>query len=180
MERMIDFYNKELMRFSKAYGHLPSSEKLEKVDDFIDTDSTKIAWTRALKRDLALGKRAKFDERCLRKALYRPFTPQWMYFHRQMNEMIYQMPKLFPTAEAENLVIGVSASQSRSEWSVLISDRLVSLHTADMVGSQWFPLYVYEGTPDERESGQRGLAFGERSRELNRRDGISDDALRRL
>jgi predicted helicase len=45
-------------------------------------------------------------------------------------------------------VIGLSASESRSAFSVLISDHVPSLHAADMVGSQYFPLYLYDIVDD--------------------------------
>ncbi|MDP2219975.1 MAG: type ISP restriction/modification enzyme, partial [Hydrogenophaga sp.] len=54
------------------------------------------------------------------------------------------MPRIFPNASAENIVIGVSASASRSAYSVFISDCVASLHAADMVGSQYFPLYLFD------------------------------------
>ena len=76
--------------------------------------------------------------------LYRPFNKQWLYFNRNLNEMVLQMPRLFPDAGSQNIVIGVSASASRSAYSVFISDHVASLHAVDMVGSQYFPLYLYD------------------------------------
>jgi predicted helicase len=98
-----------------------------------------------------------------------------MYFNRRLNERVYQMPRFFPDSAAKNVVIGVSASVSRSAYSVLISDRVASLHAADMVGSQWFPLYVYEDEPDEEgtlfSAGRKGAGSPVR------RDGITDAGL---
>jgi predicted helicase len=179
MSRLVNFYNSELSRFATAHEKLTRAQRGAKVDGFINTDPTKIAWTRALKRDLVLEKRAKFDEGSLREGLYRPFTRQWMYFNRRFNEMVYQMPRLFPDAASENIVIGVSASESRSAWSVLISNQVTSLHATDMVGSQYFPLYVYETADGEEETEglkQRGLALAGKV-PPRRHDGISDAGL---
>ncbi|MEY4750171.1 MAG: hypothetical protein RIQ60_2385 [Pseudomonadota bacterium] len=148
MTRMIAFYNREADRFAAAYGALEKKAREARVDDFIDTDATKVAWTRALKQELVKGRNFDFDQASLVQGLYRPFSKQWLYFNRRFNEMVYQMPRLFPGAPDKNIVIGVSASDSRSAYSVFISDHVASLHAVDMVGSQYFPLYLYDD-PDE-------------------------------
>jgi predicted helicase len=177
MTRMIAFYNSETERFSRAHRALDRKQRDSLVADFINADPTKIAWTRALKQDLVRDKRAVFDESSLVRSLYRPFTQQWMYFNRRFNEMVYQMPRLYPDATAENIVIGVSASESRSAWSVFISDQVASLHAVDMVGSQYFPLYLYDEPHPEEDAGpQAGLALSAEG-DANRRDGITDQGL---
>ena len=40
--------------------------------------------------------------------MYRPFTREWLYFSRRLNEMVYQMPQIFPHADAENRLICVT------------------------------------------------------------------------
>jgi len=110
--------------------------------------------------------------------MYRPFSKQWLYFDSFFNNCVYQMPRLFPVASAENLVIGVSASESRSGYSVLLTNVLPSMHAADMVGSQYFPLYVYDvkdgGTPDGQLFGREE---GSSDKGVARRDGITDAGL---
>jgi predicted helicase len=149
MGRMIEFYNHEADRFAQTYPGLEKKQREALVDDFIDTDPTRIAWTRALKQEFAKDRRFDFDSTCLVPGLYRPFTKQWLYYNRRFNEMVYQMPRFFPDAKAQNIVIGVSASDSRSAYSVFISDHITSLHAVDMVGSQYFPLYLYDDPVDE-------------------------------
>ncbi len=160
MTRMIGFYNQEAKRFDTAHPGLDKRQREDLLDDFIDADAAKIAWTRSLKQELAKDRRFAFDEGCLVPGLYRPFMKQWLYFNRRFNEMVYQMPKFFPDAKSENLVIGVSASDSRSAYSVFISDHVASLHAVDMVGSQYFPLYLYDDPEDDaptNESTQRPM-----------------------
>ncbi len=152
MERMISSYNQEADRLAQAYPGLDKKQREALIDDFIDTDATQIAWTRALKQELTKDRRFAFDATCLIPGLYRPFTKQWLYYNRRFNEMVYQMPRLFPDATAQNIVIGVSASDSRSAYSVFISDHITSLHAVDMVGSQYFPLYLYDEPVDEAAS----------------------------
>ena len=144
MVGMIDFYNQEADRLSNSHPELDKKQRESMLDDFIDTDTTHIAWTRALKQDISKDRRFTFDESCLVTSLYRPFNKQWLYFNRRFNEMVLQIPRFFPDAAAKNRVIGVSASDSRSAYSVFISDQIPSLHAVDMVGSQYFPLYLYD------------------------------------
>ena len=181
MRRLIDFYNSERNRFAEAYAVLDKAQREAAVEGFVSLDPSKIAWTRALKRDLARNKPAQFDDDALVKSLYRPFFRQWMYFNRRFNEMVYQMPRFFPDAAAENIVIGVSASESRSAWSVSISDHVASLHSTDMVGSQYFPMYVYGGDAEEVEEteAQQTLNLSEEPKAATpmRRDGITDEGL---
>jgi predicted helicase len=181
MHRLIAFYESQRKRFATAHRGLDNKRRDDAVDGFIDTDSTKIAWTRALKRDLARDKAAEFDETSLVVGLYRPFSRQWLYFNRRFNEMVYQMPRFFPDAAAENIVIGVSASESRSAWSVSISDCVASLHATDMVGSQYFPLYVYDAGAEEPEEVEHQQSFDLNDKPKvaapKRLDGITDQGL---
>lgn len=151
MTRMIEFYNSEVHRFDKAYSGLDKKQREPLVDNFINTDRTKISWTRSLKSELSKDRTFEFEYACLTRSLYRPFNKQWIYFNRRFNEMVYQIPRIFPSAEVKNIVIGFSAPSDRSALSVLISDHVPSLHAVDMVGSQYFPLYLYESA---EETGQ--------------------------
>lgn len=177
MASMIAFYNSEVERYRKACNGKSKSQWPE-VDSFLNRDAAKMSWTREVKQDLGRHNKRAFRPEGIVPASYRPFTRQWLYFDRHFNNCVYQMPRFFPSASAKNLVIGVSASASRSGYSVLIADSVPSLHTTDMVGSQYFPLYVYEEQEDEAEETglQRGLAFAARDKAV-RRDGITDEGL---
>lgn len=144
MRSMIDAYNGEVGRFDAAHPGLVKAQRESLMEDFLDADPTKISWTRALRNDAARSVRLSFVAERIVPSEYRPFARMWLYFDRRLNEMVYQMPRLFPHAGAVNRVIGVSASESRSGFSVLMTDAVPSLHCADMVGSQFFPLYLYE------------------------------------
>lgn len=180
MKRMIEFYNAEADRFSRANVELHTEARRAKADTFVNSDPSCISWTRALKQELVKDRRFAFDNACLVKSLYRPFTKQWLYFNRRFNEMVYQIPQMFPDARTENIVIGVSASESRSAYSVFISNCIPSLHAVDMVGSQYFPLYLYEEAADEAQDDvpQAGLFdAGPTNSQSKRRDVITDEGL---
>lgn len=168
MKRMIDFYGAELDRY-KAEG-LPKD-----VGNFVDDNVRKISWTRALKSDLEKGNAIDFSSNNVVIGIYRPFQKQWLYFDRRTNEMIYQMPRIFPNAEAKNLVIQVSGIGARAGFSALMVDRLPNLHTVD--SGQCFPLWLYEeGRPEGGLFTEPGSAIGT----LTRRDAITDEGLARF
>lgn len=145
MRRMIDFYNSEVTRFEQAFAGKERKQREAAVDDFINTDPTLISWTRASKQDVVKGKQFDFARNALVPSLYRPFTKQWLYFNRHFNEMVYQMPRIFPDAEADNVVICVSGPGCISGFTALISNVPVELCISAMKGgSQCFPLYLYD------------------------------------
>lgn len=146
MVNTISFYNQEVDRFSQAFGNLDRKAREDKVSGFIDTDATKISWSSSLIPDLISLKKGLFDKGKLANSLYRPFTRQWLYYDDMFNHRVGQMPKIFPTANAENLVICVSGVGARSGFAALITNTLPNLHTVD--SGQCFPLYLYESARD--------------------------------
>ncbi|PYC07917.1 type ISP restriction/modification enzyme [Pseudomonas sp. MB-090624] len=174
MSSMIGFYNSEVARFEAAYKGLDTKARQELVNNFIDVNPARISWSRALKQNLGKGRTFTFESECLVTGLYRPFTKQWLYFNRAFNEMVLQMPRLFPSASAGNLVIGVSASGEKVAFSALISRHVPSLHFIDIEGSQCFPLYLY----DEAAQASTDDLFAEPVEGgLRRREAITDASL---
>ena len=127
MRRMIDNYNAAVEAGTAA--------------EAINTDSTHINWNRQLIRDLTAHKRHKFNADSIRSGFYRPFCAQSVYFAREMNDMIYQLPQILPTASHSNLTITVE-DDSRKDLTSLMTDLLPDLHT--MGTTQTFPLYTWE------------------------------------
>lgn len=185
IKQMIEFYNGELDRFDATLKDADRKTRKARVDDFVCADPKKISWTRGLKGELAKGTRLAFDDACIVPSLYRPFFKMWLYFDRKLNEMVLQMPRLFRSG-TPNRVIGVSAGESRSGYSVLMTDVIPSLHAADMVGSQYFPLFVLNGEPSaasaagELEGGAQGTLFADSTpdnADSAPRDGVTDTAI---
>jgi len=175
MTRMIDFYNAETERFHETCGSLGKKEQDENVDGFINLDPYRISWTRALKQHLAKNRRFYFESKCVVSSLYRPFTKQWMYFNRRFNEMIYQMPRLFPDQTLGNIVIQINAKYNGYGCPAFISNALPDLHCNG--DSQCFPMYLYEedvaGDTDEQQAGLFVTSCGAQTR----RDAITDAGL---
>ena len=167
IQAMIEFYNSELARYETEQ---PGTSK-QAIDNFINNDSTKISWTRSLKADLRKGKPLYFSEGRIASSIYRPFTRQWLYFSRRLNDMVYQIPQIFPHEDAENKLICVTGIGARSGFSALIVDSVPNLHTMDT--GQCFPLYLYEKPGD-------GNLFDQEKTDRHgyvRRDAITEDAL---
>lgn len=164
---MVEFYNAERERFHKNLNHAAVE-----VDTFINNDPTKISWTVALKQDLKKNKALAFSEGETLISTYRPFSKQWMYYGRRLNERVLQMPQIFPDAKAKNRVICVTGIGARSGFSALIVDAIPNLHTLD--SGQCFPLKLYE----KMEAGHDDDLFvGQGNTKYRAQDGISDEAL---
>ncbi|MGZ8247227.1 DEAD/DEAH box helicase, partial [Methylomagnum sp.] len=178
MSRMIDFYNKEVKRFSVAHEGLDKKIRSEKVDNFIDTDPKKISWSVNLKQSLLSNRQGEMDTQCLTKSFYRPFTKQWLYRSRIFNHSLGQMPHIFPNSMDENRVIIVKSRWGADSGQLaLMTDKISSLQPDG--GEQCFPLYLYH-TPEESPSDNPKNAdlFAEPAKpERQRRDAITDEGL---
>ena len=131
MKRMIEFYN------DQVESHQTSTTA--------SRDSTKINWNRQLLRDLDNERRHSFKKKALHTGTYRPFCTQVVYFAREMNNMVYQLPQLFPTQAQRNLCLTVTSEGSAKEFASLATTSLPDLHLLGAgVGTQTFPLYTWE------------------------------------
>ena len=169
----IAFYNAELERWNaeKRAGE-SNGASLPKVDDFVTVNRRRTSWTHNLKADLRKGKELKFDDGEFVPCLYRPFTKQWQFFSRRLNERVYQMPRIFPHSESQNRLIAVTGKGGRSGFSVLMMNALPNLHTVDT--GQCFPMWLYEATPD---AGQDMLSDLDGGPVVQRHEAITDYAL---
>lgn len=174
MTGMISFYNAEVARFDVAHSGLDAKARQERVDGFIDADPARISWTRALKQDVGKGRTYAFQAECLVPSMYRPFTKQWLYFNRNFNEMVLQMPRIFPYAGAKNLVICAAGVGAKHSFCALIADTLPNLGMADIGVTQCFPLYLYD---EAAQKSDRDLFNGAPTEGLRRRDAITDEGL---
>ncbi|MET3590489.1 putative helicase, partial [Bartonella silvatica] len=182
MDNMIAFYNSEVERFNDAYVHADHKARTRAVNDFINTNAKKISWSRALKQELAKGKVFKFEEICLTRSLYRPFTKQWFYYNRVFNERVSQMPRIFPIGQAvENQVIQITGIGARCGFSVLMSKDLPNLDAIEK--GQCFPRYIYEDTTILKSKREKQSHLFTHSTEesktvgLQRHDAITDEGL---
>ncbi|TGM09646.1 DEAD/DEAH box helicase [Leptospira yasudae] len=156
LTRMIDFFNQEEDRYQKACKGL-NKEHYPSVDSFVQTDSKKISWTFNLKRDLERSKKAYLVPTDIVIAMYRPFTKERVYFNKQLVERVYQMPRIFPGGQAENLVICATGRGATKGFSVLITDLLPDLEMISK--AQCFPLYLYDTDTNEADAAEEENLF---------------------
>ena len=149
---------KQVMERSVAYYNSLLGKPVDLADKTIN-------WSRALLHQHETQKVSP-ETVPFRKAFYRPFQLQHLAYSRFWNEMVYQIPKLFPTGKrGENVVICVSGVGVTKAFSCIVTDVTPDL---ELIGkSQCFPLYWYE----EKDSD----LFGQKA--LVRHDGVSDWAL---
>lgn len=164
METTIGFYNATLCA-AKEEGQLDS-------DFAFPFDSTKITWTRATMQNFFRRRMYTFSEKKIVPSMYRPYCREWLYYDPYLNEMIYQMPKIFPQgASLPNLVICVPGVGGSWDGFPLITNIIPCL---DMLGrTQCFPLYWYE-----KKVTEGSLFDAAQDDAYVRHDGVSDWALR--
>ena len=128
-KEQIDFYNEQREKLAK-----------KEITD-VDYSTHIISWTRAVLSDIQKNKPYNIHDCQFRESIYRPFFKQHLLYYRPLNEMMYQIPKLFPTPNHRNLVICTNGIGDNN-FSALISDSIPDLH---FIGtSQCFPLYWYD------------------------------------
>jgi len=169
INKMLSFYNEQQSNFSKAKA---DNQKLE-IENFIDSDSKKISWTRALRKDASNGVEHKFQINDFTTASYRPFTKQNLYFYKSFIESPGLSRVLFPNPNLSNLVISITGAGASKPFSLVISNSIPNLDAIEK--SQCFPLYYYE----ENNNAQKGLFDSGDSSDYIRRDGVSDFILER-
>ncbi|MDW8157562.1 MAG: type ISP restriction/modification enzyme [Bacteroidia bacterium] len=139
VQRAIDFYNSQVDLYAAAKAQSPHI----RVEDVIDWNMQNFKWDVAqLKSDLPNGRKYTFDNQSVVLSLYRPFTKQFLYFNRKLNNRVYQLPKLFPDASSFNLVICVTGGSATKDFSTMITNFIPN--QALVINSQAFPLYYYE------------------------------------
>lgn len=134
-------------------------------------DSTKISWVRSTKQQLYREKEIQFHGEHIVNALYRPFTSMHMYFDTSLNDMTYQMPRLFPTSDSENRLICTPSVGDKKAFCCLMTDAIPDLHVIET--TQCFPLYWYEEDKGEGEIDMFSEKKDDGPRYV-RKDGITD------
>jgi len=140
MARMISTYNAQATTCQGSEGQL-------------DRDPTKISWSRGLVSDALRGRTHGFKDERVYRSLYRPFTRQYAYFDRPLNDMVYRQESIFPTPRHSNVGIYQVGDGSAVPFSVLLTDCLPDLHvTGAGSGGQFFPRWTYEKASESEQS----------------------------
>ena len=135
---LIDAYNADVKKLSAVRD----SEKLAEMLD------SNVKWTRAVKNDLRKGVLYQFNRDCIVESYYRPFVKRCLYFSRQLNEMVYQVPQLFGPKTGVNRAF-CFAAEERSAFGVIAFQNLPNKDVFMPSAAQVLALYRFD------ENGQR-------------------------
>lgn len=136
---MFSVYHKQLVEYQRS------------PETFVyDRDERHIHWNRTLEGYFRKKVNIKFDNTRVYRSIYRPYVPQICYFDKFANDMTYQLPYLYPTANIRNLSICVTGVGNK-EFFCFASDKLVDLNALD-AGTQCFPRYLYEKSTSKATS----------------------------
>ncbi len=151
IRKTIDGYNAQLVKWNFA--------KQSHSKFALEIDDKNFKWTERLIATLGSVAAPAFDDQKIRRARYRPFDQQFLYFDRLLNERGGLQRQAFPVpaAEHENQLIIVTG-HSQVPFSVQASNILACIDVGGRP-SQVFPFYTYD------EDG------------TNRRENITDWAL---
>ena len=167
LERGVAHYNAEIEKVIAA-----GCKTEKELFGIIDQAEEKLKWDKKLHDSALKGIRLQITESNIRTAIYRPFFKQHLYYDAVLNWSRYQLPKLFPTPQHENLLICFTSGTMQS---CLITDNIPDLH---FVGdSQCFPLYWYE----ENKAIHAQNLFGEENTDRwIQHDGVTDWMLKEV
>ena len=169
MSRMIDFYNSQ----TDKYQQIIKGNTNAKVENVIDSDQSKISWTRALRRHVERGDKYTYNKKYIRKTSYRPFIIQTLYSYWDFIESPGLSSCIFPTEKSENENIQICFSCAKGVTAI-VTKNMADLH---FVGdSQCFPLYWYE----ENKNRELTLFDAVSDEKYIRKDGITDWILKEV
>lgn len=135
-------------------------------------DKKIVSWTVNLKKDAVNNKVHRIDIDNIDKYSYRPFVKQFIYYDRAFVERPGKWNKLYPALGKNNIVICVSGVGSSKNFSVLLSDKLVSLDYNEK--TQCFPLYWYEEKEEDVMADIFAMADEPKAKQYIRHDGVTD------
>ncbi len=103
IDYLIETYNAEVKR-------LKSVSSSKRIADKLNYD---IKWSRAVKADLVRFEHYRVQQNLVVDSGYRPFNRRHLYFSKQLNEMQYQLQRLFPLGRKQAciLISGFPASK---------------------------------------------------------------------
>ena len=179
LQRNVEFLINNYSAQLDGYKSLCVGERASwsEVDDFIDVDSTRIAWTVNLKKRLEQHRTISFNRDAIRAVMYRPFSAQFVYFNGDLIERPGRNSALLPSASHCNRIISVVGTGASKEFSALVVDCLPEYHLN--ANGQCVSLYVYDEPPEGNGALSQGLFNGKMPSvgDSARRDGITDKGL---
>ncbi|MBK7106365.1 MAG: N-6 DNA methylase [Ignavibacteriae bacterium] len=134
--------------FIKIYLKDIEKQKKAKKSKQIFSFNSGIKYTRDLKKSLLNDQKIELEKSEFRNCLYRAFVKKEFYYAKELNEMRYQTPLIFPNRKSENILFAINLSTKA--FNILGSKYLVDLHFNG--DSQCFPLYIFDEKGNKTEN----------------------------
>ena len=131
----IDFYNQQLDKIKNK------NLDIQQIKTVVDNDKKKISWSRGLYQKIQKKKRLKFDENKIMISQYRPFTKNYVYFDKDLNEVQYQLDKIFNKDVKSNPIIACTGTGNNNDFSAIMINDLPNYHL--VFDSQCYSLNIY-------------------------------------
>ena len=174
IKRLLSTYDKELIHYQ--------TDKNRNINN----DPKKISWSGNLKAALLKEQKIAYDGSFIKISTYRPFTKEYLFNSKDLNERRYQMPSIFPTSNLRNVVICITGRGANKEFCAYITNQLPDYELISK--GQCFPLKLYEKVDPSTPIGQtpQGSLFNDAHQqglfdtnqpEYVERDGITDEGL---
>lgn len=148
IKTMITTYEGERVRFNETFHTSTRKEREKELEFFVTSDPQRISWSRSLRQDLVKNTALAFDNSRITLSVYRPFTRQHLYFDKNINNYVNQMPHIFPHEKTENQVIILKQRMHESSQFALMSKYVPELQSDG--GTQCFPEYIYQARAVEQ------------------------------
>ena len=180
VDRMIAFYNSQVEAFGRTHPDVTGTAKDRSViaRDFADRDPTKFSWDSSDFQRIAKGEHYEEADALYMTATYRPFHRRHVNAGRKLNNRVYQLPKVYPSASAENLALGVFVPGCPAPFtSFAVSETPDHVLCGPGNPMQYLPRYVYDPS-DVRVSSTNQSGFFDDGRGVERRrHNVTDYAL---
>ena len=169
--------------FSKEKVSTNTRRMMDSFNRQIPTDSparrpTEFSWSHNSLLMAKNGTRLRHNSNLVVFGQYRPFTKQAIYFHRSVNERVYQQERIFPTSEVSNIGIAISERDKNEPLACVMTTALPDVNILHC--AQYLPRWVYRQSPTgngyERVSNINDTAMV-MFRNYYGDDGISEDDL---
>jgi predicted helicase len=179
--RMIEHYNAQVAAFLASYPDLKGtvSVRAQLAKGSVDLDPTKFSWDRANFADMAKGTTFGDDDRLVMTSAYRPFHRRWVEAGRQLNNTVYQLARVYPRADAENLAICLPPPGSMAPpFASLMTTELIDNGLYSSSSTTLFPQYVYDTASPTTDNVAPGLFDSAAPADSSgRRHNVTDHAL---
>ena len=162
---------KMVQNYLAAISELEENPELT-LDEVVSRHNSHIKWDGDLKKKLGQGRETEFEDKYIRKIVYRPFIATDCYADDIFIQRKGQMGQILPNSSIENRVICVPNKGSRNSFSVLMTNIMPDRHFIE--AAHCFPRWQY---PQPAETSNKVSEFQGFDPVLDRIDNISDTAL---